>query len=498
MVSAAAAMLWERAKTKFAVARTGRPKLGQPCAWFKMDELFGSDDEDDVPNTDMSVAPQTRIYGEIRHMEDVGGSRGVFATTDLEAGCLICAEKPYITWPHGTEFGDVDSLATIILQIVNTPAAWECSKVLYPGTLDACVPDECKEVRLLFEVYDAADLNRLALEANVSLEEVIRIALVLQHNGFNSGLYEKQCMLNHSCVPNCIKLIPPGKHSASEIWTTRPVRTGEELVICYFSPMESASRTMRDYLRTNHRFECRCAKCTSTNTVNDNGEVYPDVLFEEKIMAIEGRLAEQKQRSMRSSDPATLTRLLSDAKGCLQEHEAVLTEEHALLARVCKAVIAAVLLCLDWCGEHNTPVEEAQATAFVTYNIKLLAHQRLYLGTDHPDIGATLGDLCEGIQSLKQRFPRSLASHFALAQWTSVVSDSGAHSSTAVVAAAETAGAPAVVPTGAAAVTQCIKYCQAEARRIKALYSTAVKCPAAMQLLKAPPGAHYWGSAPNT
>jgi hypothetical protein len=455
-----------------------------------MDGLFGSDDEGEVQPQVLEQRGQVALYGEIRYMADVGGNRGVFASTSVGAGCLICSEKPYITWTQGVEFSDVDSLATTILQIVGCPPALECSRVLYPQTAAECKLDECAEVRRLFEMYDAADLAKLAVAAGVSDVEVVRIALVLQHNGFNSGLYEKQCMFNHSCEPNCIKLIPPGKHSASEIWTTRPVAVNEELVICYYSPVESASQTIRQYLQVNHRFSCTCSKCSRIAGVsgevdnNSASSVPADVAFEQQLAAIETHKAEL-ELAVKRSDALPSRSLYSDATTCLLEHETVLREQYALLARACKVVIAAILLCINWCEVHNQPIEEDHAVAFVDYSLRVLHYQRQYLGNDHPDVGSTLSDLYEGIQALKQQYPKALSGNFSAQQWEQVMN--------AVPNADDTSAQ--TKKSSAAMATQCAKYCQAEARRIKALYNTAVKYPEAMQLLKAPVGAHFWGGA---
>jgi hypothetical protein len=456
-----------------------------------MDGLFGSDDEGDGQPQIVERPKQVALYGEVRHMSDVGGNRGVFANTPVEVGCLVCSEKPYITWTPGVEFSDVDSLATNLLQIVACPPALECSRVLYPQTVADCKVDECADVRRLFETYDAADLAKLAVTAGVSDDEVVRIALVLQHNGFNSGLYEKQCMFNHSCEPNCIKLIPPGKHSASEIWTTRSVAANEELVICYYSPVESASQTIRQYLQVNHRFSCTCPKCSriagvSGEVDNSSASSEPtDVAFEQQVAATEAHKAELERTVKRSDALPSLRSLYSDAATCLQEHGTVLSDQYALLARACKVVVAAVLLCINWSEVHNQPVEEVHAVALVDYSMRLLHYQRQYLGSDHPDVGSTLSDLYEGIQALKQKYPKALSGNFTAVQWEQVMN---------AVASADDTSAPAK-KSSAAMATQCAKYCQAEARRIKALYNTAVKYPEAMQLLKAPAGAHFWGGA---
>lgn len=70
------------------------------------------------------------------------------------------------------------------------------------------------------------------------------VALALQHNGFGSGLYLQLAMVNHTCyAPNCIKTSPTGATAwASELWTIRDVRAGEQLFISYAQPLEELTR----------------------------------------------------------------------------------------------------------------------------------------------------------------------------------------------------------------------------------------------------------------
>ena len=194
-----------------------------------MNDLFGSDDESEE---DIKIdSDEVILYTEVLNMPDVGGNRGVFAVRDLPAGCLLCAEKPFTTWSPGIDFTEVDDLANVILQVVRSLPALQCTYTLHPKTVSECDEQEINEIRRLFDTYDNGDLQKLVVEANLNEEEIIRIALVLQHNGFNSGLYEKQSLFNHACAPNCIKLIPPGRHSASEIWTIREIKAGQELFV---------------------------------------------------------------------------------------------------------------------------------------------------------------------------------------------------------------------------------------------------------------------------
>ena len=79
-------------------------------------------------------------------------------------------------------------------------------------------------------------------------------------------------MVNHSCDPNCIKFAPkPGSLGASEIYATRAIGVGDEITICYCSPIEMTQHSMRNYLQRQHRFQCKCAVCLPTFEGKDKG-----------------------------------------------------------------------------------------------------------------------------------------------------------------------------------------------------------------------------------
>ena len=492
-----------------------------------MNDLFGSDDESEE---DIKIdSDEVILYTEVLNMPDVGGNRGVFAVRDLPAGCLLCAEKPFTTWSPGIDFTEVDDLANVILQVVRSLPALQCTYSLHPKTVSECDEQEINEIRRLFDTYDNGDLQKLAVEANLNEEEIIRIALVLQHNGFNSGLYEKQSLFNHACAPNCIKLIPPGRHSASEIWTIREIKAGEELTICYMSPLESAHRNVRQYVEINHRFICTCTKCLQYKEENSNKEKEEgDVLYEAKIVEIENKTVEFMQTKKSHNHLEERMNTLLQSKQLLEEDSLKNVLDAPLLSRACKAIISAVHSCFQVTDTIDTTINTELAVTFLEYNLKLLSYQNQYLERSHPDIGSTMGDIAEGIATLREHFPKVLAMKFTSIHWNTVmvpvtlIQDKSSSNDTKVqsISAEESAAASlkacgivspdprptttttatgtatSAIPTATA--TQCARYCTAEARRVKSMYSTAVKYPAAMKLLTASPGSFYWGGEGST
>ena len=71
--------------------------------------------------------------------------------------------------------------------------------------------------------------------------------------------------INHSCLPNCSVQWNPVT-DREELFTTREVRAGEELTICYLDMVTNVSsrEERRDYLERHFGFQCDCPLCSLT------------------------------------------------------------------------------------------------------------------------------------------------------------------------------------------------------------------------------------------
>lgn len=235
-------------------------------------------------------------------MAGVGGGRGLRAKRDIPAGTLILSEIPSISFENmNATKNEANSLsgkydmANAIEAIVKSNTAYQCAKHLFPKQLsdidgaevmkmkeflsvqgeneDADMAQEREDKNAnLYEllVNDMRQLNRSKLPDQqfykyiheVTEHEILRLALVLQHNCFGSGLYRYISIINHSCMPNCIKFAPTAASlGASEIYATRGIAQGEEITINYCFPCESSYKSAKDYLMDNHTFECTCPRC---------------------------------------------------------------------------------------------------------------------------------------------------------------------------------------------------------------------------------------------
>jgi len=165
-----------------------------------MNELFGSDSEDEEINT-ISPPNKVRVAAEAA-VPNVGGGRGLVATTDVPAGTLVIAETALLIWPDDLDHSDPLSMLEMAHMIVGSDIAMKASESMFPKSIYDVEPIELENIK----AHLGTELSKLFPE----IEELdfMRILLVIQHNGFKSGFYNRVTLLNHSCQPNCIKFNP--------------------------------------------------------------------------------------------------------------------------------------------------------------------------------------------------------------------------------------------------------------------------------------------------
>jgi WD40 repeat protein len=256
--------------------------------------MFGDEsDEEGISNNvaaidDTSNDSNAIRYGVVLQSSSVGGGRAVYASCDIEAGQLIVAEMPCMVW---TDFDLSDPLHMIAVleELLRDANAKQVTLNLHPRTFSDIDPAE--KFRII-DFLSINTLNSLTSIFQLPTDEIIRISLVLQHNGFGTGLYEQLCYFNHSCEPNCIKFSPKNRYSASEIWTTRKIPKGDELTICYVYPQENTLQYMREYLLINHGFHCACIRCIRELAVESNDNKTSTLLI--NMIAMETELIHQQ------------------------------------------------------------------------------------------------------------------------------------------------------------------------------------------------------------
>ncbi len=237
-----------------------------------MASMFGDSDDEDckrevivaaiaVAKAVMNDSPPFATVGQV----SVGGGRGIFATRDLAAGTLVVAEIPVFPFEDASQLDDPAYLMQTIENLSSNELAVDACAFLYPQKYEEADAEEREQV---VAIWGEEQLVQLAERVKASRDEVIRRVLVLQHNGFDTGIYKWLSMANHSCAPNCIKFATNNSSGwASEIWTTQSVQKGEELTISYRSPLEMAQSSMNRFLIQHHRFQCKCKACARIESI---------------------------------------------------------------------------------------------------------------------------------------------------------------------------------------------------------------------------------------
>lgn len=166
-------------------------------------------------------------------------------------------------WCKAAEFGSKENWICCLREVICSDVAIQTCRHLFPRSLSDCSSEEQEKAKeYLTDTFEMGPAE-ISLELDIGFDEILRLFLVLQHNGFDSGLYRFLTVVNHSCRPNCIKYAPTSaSHGASEIWTTEFVPAGQELLICYVEPIGQSPLSVRDYLSSSHGFSCGCRHCS--------------------------------------------------------------------------------------------------------------------------------------------------------------------------------------------------------------------------------------------
>lgn len=209
------------------------------------------------------------------NLSSFGGGRGYCAMTRLPSGTTILVENPVMEW---TEEQIGKELGIFAVQcILNHPNAhnivhWieyfhPIKSVVDEGSEGAEYWEQQQIWNMLDELqspYTENEVSTLVELAGVrgivcedsspiSVTDILRMLLCIRYNGLESGVYLHAAMLNHSCHPNCAKLLPQNNQTYSEVVTTREIRAGESLTISYCpNVMSHASR--RRYLYNHRKF----------------------------------------------------------------------------------------------------------------------------------------------------------------------------------------------------------------------------------------------------
>jgi hypothetical protein len=407
-----------------------------------MNSLFGEEEEEVAANGNPSAVAEVTVprlpFAEVREASYAGGNRGIFATCDLGTGSLVLAEVPIMAWVDCDLFS-FDNLAAALRSVCADRLTADASKFLHPVALNHADPFEVDRAR---ESLGSDLISSISAEYGMDINEIVRIFLVLQHNGFESGFYKYLCLINHSCDPNCIKFSPTqGTMGASQVWTTRFVPKGQELTICYCTPLEMPKQHMLEFLKTHHRFACACNACLLPSNISTRSADGDDFFIEEyvqSIVSIEKELlwqhAEDNLNNLKMY-PAMLLKLqmiLSDESmekvmiNCVESdkvrlwsrgHQCIVDVSRRALetmdrmnndaahdGRVFKLQMKSKYLSnIDEKEAENISVVDFCSQTFLTHSVLLWDLQTKYLGNEHPSVATTLLDIADALQLLLDR-----------------------------------------------------------------------------------------------
>lgn len=389
-------------------------------------DIFGSDSEGDENE---GVSETLERNAEVIDLDDM---KAVVASRDLSAGELIFAEIPSAIFPSPDSLIDPSFLLASIEDIVSSPLCVSVCGRLHPRNIEDADNDEREA---LLAKLQGDTLTAISQKYHVAENELIRIGLVLQHNGFASGLYSELSMVNHSCDPNCIKFTPTASSFwSSEIWTIRSVKKGEELTICYVEPFETSPIRTREFLQMHHRFACHCSLCKTIDYSNSLESMIEVHIIEDALDSLEndiklfklsgsnrGDSSDQEETTVSAHEKLEHLTHLRDSTSHLIDKTPSLIESNTdsvmhraclfLLSRAYKVIIQANLLSFevniaqsastlklkDEGVNDNDDSSLPFVVDYIGYSHKLSALQLRFLSADHPDIGTTATDIKEGI-----------------------------------------------------------------------------------------------------
>jgi hypothetical protein len=374
----------------------------------------------------------------------VGGGRGYVASRQLEPGTLVLVEEPIMTWPP-KQLGQALDMSSVqnLLEHPNASAIVKDMEDFHPSKadVDGDASDDDGYVNqiskmmqsfgskypeeLLVEMVRLAGLHGIQNRDSTPFNstDIIRLLIALRYNGLESGLYRNVAMLNHSCRPNCAKLLPSGEHSYSEVRTTRPVAAGESLTISYL-PRVVSHASRRKHLWEQHRFDIGAHLAGDELKMELVGGSLPpsaiarwddDAITHRIEQATEETEALHRDSASEINDGSASPYVWEMAKALevssLELYtgslEHLKNDRHVIL-------IPSLSLHLEAC----TLVQRAPSLPvfvhlgilcrIIASSMRLLELQGAFLGPDHFDLGRTNLDLAQVISELLSRSPKHL------------------------------------------------------------------------------------------
>jgi hypothetical protein len=373
----------------------------------------------------------------------VGGGRGFVASRRLKPGTLILVEEPMMEWPP-EQLGKKLDLMSVrhLLEHPNASRIIQDMEDLHPTKEDVdlhsddeaneeqiskmvtMLQSECPEAQISDLVQFAKENDFVTRDSSpIRATDVLRLLLSLRYNGLESGVYRDVAMLNHSCHPNCAKLLPPGLQSYSEVRTTRVIQPGESLTISYVSRVMS-HESRRKHLWEQHRFDIGTTlqgeeleielvgNSLPSSSIQRSDETSPTRRIENATHELETMLSEMQadvENGMASTDVwETLKALELTSLELYQESVQQLQNDHHILLIPCLVVHLEACDLVQKAPSLSLTIQLGILSRLVLTAIRLLPLQTTNLGSDHFDLARTNLDLANSIGELLSRSPKRL------------------------------------------------------------------------------------------
>jgi hypothetical protein len=373
----------------------------------------------------------------------VGGGRGYVASRRLEPGTLVLVEEPMMKWASEQLGNKLDLVS--VRRVLEHPEARKLvhdMEDFHPTKEDVDNGDqdenseqvsgmmqtlrtECTEDQILELVQLAEDRSIQSRNSTLLASiDILRLLLSLRYNGLESGLYRQVAMLNHSCFPNCAKLLPSTDQSYSEVRTTRALAAGESLTISYL-PRVMSHASRRKYLWDQHRFDIGANLTGEHLKMELVGNSLPSSSIqrwddENLTHRIEKATEEIEKLHNECSSDITNGTAEPDVWEHVKALEVASLELYNESTHLLKSDRHIILTpCLSLHLEVCQLIRKAplsQSTQVLILGRLVVTAQRLlilqegYLGPDHFDLARTNLDFAEAVSELLSRSPRTLFS----------------------------------------------------------------------------------------
>ena len=210
-----------------------------------------------------------------------GKGLGVLAARRFDKGALVLEESAFARVSKDTTAAaQTDARAATLMQRVYELAA---TGTFSPQDRESWPAEVVDCLEQVLDIQAEEVYNRLPPESQAKWMALQFVPLsaggsqptpgrLLRTNGFDdaegfANLYELTARMNHSCLPNTVRVSGDAASQQVRIVAVRQIRAGEEVSVSYLDTEAAGSsggmpvRQRREYLMKNFGFRCMCLLC---------------------------------------------------------------------------------------------------------------------------------------------------------------------------------------------------------------------------------------------